>query len=133
MEHCILIVDDAKPHRSLIRRALIKAGINCPVLEAESLAEARKLLFADVSAAPRPTLAVIDLNLGMERGTLLVKELRCSATFSQIPIIVLSTSELESDIKESYQLGANCYLTKSQDADIFRQEIAKGVQFLLRS
>lgn len=124
----ILLLDDDKAHRSLIRRSVSKAGIEHPLLEAGSLAEAKSLLFpADPSKSPALSLAVIDLNLGDGRGTEIVSLLRNSDTYRQIRIIVLSTSQMEQDVTESYEAGADAYLTKASDLLQFRKDISETI------
>ena len=128
----ILIVDDTKAHRHLIKRALKKTDVKHPVVEAASLQEAVELLNrGELSGTNTPLLAVVDLNLGDGRGTDFISALRASKEHTQLPIIVLSTSSLEEDISESYQVGANCYLTKASDVERFQQEISSGVKFWL--
>lgn len=126
----ILLIDDNAAHRALVKRAIRKAGVDVPIVEMSSLAEARSRLLGG-EALCRPRLGIIDLNLGDGRSTSLIQELRTSAELSQLPILVLSTSPLESDMRESYACGANCYLTKADDVAVFTKEIESGIRFLL--
>ncbi|MCB0359402.1 MAG: response regulator [Bdellovibrionales bacterium] len=123
----LLLVDDVKAHRSLVRRAIEKAGFSLAVLEAGSLGEARRLLFQN-SHSPSIALAVVDLNLGDGRGTDLIREMRSSGAYQSTPIVVLSTSALEEDREESLNCGANDYLTKAGDLLVFRREVAEAVR-----
>jgi two-component system, chemotaxis family, response regulator Rcp1 len=127
----ILIVDDNPAHRTLIKRAIRKAGFQHPILEAGTLVQARSLLLDETTAVFPPALAIIDLNLDTERGTSLVSELRAVPQYKDLPIMILSTSSLEDDIRESYAEGANCYLVKTEDLSTFTHEIGAGVSFLL--
>lgn len=125
----ILLLDDDKAHRSLIRRAVSKAGIVYPMIEAGSVSQAKKLLFpSDPASAPQLTLAVVDLNLGDGRGTEIVSLLRSTEIYSHVRIIVLSTSQMEQDVSESYDAGADAYMTKASDLMQFRSEIADAVR-----
>lgn len=125
----IVIVDDNPAHRTLLKRAIRKAGFQHQLLEAGSVEQARSLLFA-VDSAP-PAMAIIDLNLGSERGTALLAELRTAPQLKNLPVMILSTSALEDDIRESYAEGANCYLVKTEDLAAFTHEIGAAVSFLL--
>jgi DNA-binding response OmpR family regulator len=129
----ILLVDDSTAHRTLIKRALHKAGIRHVFVEAGSLREARVRLFSAHGEMFAPLLTIVDLNLGDGRGTTLIAELRASDRHAARPILVLSTSALEQDMRESYAQGANCYLTKADDISVFSYEIAAAVRFLLGS
>ena len=127
--HSILLIDDDNAHRVLIKRAILKAGITVPILEADCLEAGRKSLFG--STTVQPAIIVIDLNLTDGRGTALVTELRNSPQHKDTHIIVLSTSALERDIEESYRAGANAYITKTDDVKTFTSELAAGVSLIL--
>lgn len=62
--------------------------------------------------APRPDLILLDLNLPRMDGREVLAEVKADVGLKTIPIIILTTSDAESDITRSYQLQANCYLTK---------------------
>ncbi len=127
----IFLVDDNDAHRALIKRALTKAGFGMPVLEARSVGQARTLLFNLSDNAPIVAVAVLDLNLGDGRGTELLREIRASDQYSNVPVMILSTSALTSDKDESYSCGANLFVTKGSDPASFLDQISKGVASLL--
>ena len=83
------------------------------------LAEAMALLRreGDYTNAPRPDLIVLDLNLPKKDGREVLAEIKADCHLRQIPVVVLSTSEAEEDIRKSYDLQANCYITKPVDLD----------------
>jgi len=62
--------------------------------------------------APRPVLILMDLNLPKMDGREVLAEIKGDIDLKTIPIVILTTSDSESDITRSYQLQANCYLTK---------------------
>ena len=62
--------------------------------------------------APRPALILLDLNLPKMDGREVLAEVKGDVDLRTIPIVILTTSDAESDITRSYQLHANCYLTK---------------------
>lgn len=69
--------------------------------------------------APVPDLILLDLNLPKKDGRELLQEIKQDEGLKKIPVIVLTTSEAEQDILRSYNLGANCYITKPIDLDQF--------------
>jgi CheY-like chemotaxis protein len=68
---------------------------------------------------PRPDLILLDLNLPKKDGREVLKEIKESPTLKSIPVVILTTSESEADILRSYQLHANCYITKPVGLDGF--------------
>lgn len=71
------------------------------------------------AAAPRPDLILLDLNLPRKDGREVLQEIKGDATLKRIPVVVLTTSKAEEDIVRSYDLHANCYITKPVDLDQF--------------
>lgn len=127
----IILIDDNAAHRTLIKRAIKRGRSETDIIEAGSLTEGRQLLFSSNPNKDAPSLAVVDLNLGDGRGSTLISEIRSQTELSELPVIVLSTSSLEEDIRECYREGANCYLTKSKDVHTFSKDIASAVSYLL--
>lgn len=76
--------------------------------------------------APRPDLILLDLNLPKMGGLEVLAHIKGDETLKAIPTIILSTSDAEEDIVKSYQLQANCYLTKPVLLQAF-QKTVKGV------
>jgi chemotaxis family two-component system response regulator Rcp1 len=68
-------------------------------------------------SAPRPKLVLLDLNLPRKDGREVLEELKADRHLCRIPVIVLTTSAAESDIMRSYDLQANCFITKPLDLD----------------
>ena len=62
--------------------------------------------------APRPDLILLDLNLPRKDGREVLEEIKESSTLKMIPVVILTTSSSQADILRSYQLHANCYITK---------------------
>lgn len=68
---------------------------------------------------PCPSLVVLDLNLPKRSGRDVLKRIRVSSRCGDIPVVVLSSSDAEKDIREVAQLGANHYITKPTNLDAF--------------
>ncbi len=69
--------------------------------------------------APRPDLILLDLNLPKMDGREVLALIKDDANLKTIPTVILTTSEAEADIVKSYQLQANCYLSKPVQLDAF--------------
>ncbi len=69
--------------------------------------------------APRPDLILLDLNLPRKDGKEILDEVKADRTLRSIPIVVLTTSELDKDIQRSYCHNANAFLTKPIEFDDF--------------
>lgn len=77
--------------------------------------------------APRPDLILLDLNLPRKDGREVLAEIKADDDLQSIPVVVLTTSEAEQDIIQSYKLHANCYVTKPVDLHKF-VEIVRVLQ-----
>ena len=77
--------------------------------------------------APRPDLILLDLNLPKKDGREVLAEIKADPALRRIPVVVLTTSEAEQDIVRSYDLHANCYITKPVDLDAFI-EVVRSIE-----
>lgn len=84
--------------------------------------------FAD---AARPSLIFMDLNLPKLDAREVLRELKSNPEISRIPVAVLTTSDAERDIREVYELHANCYLQKPGDLDSYLDTVRQAVHFWL--
>jgi two-component system, chemotaxis family, response regulator Rcp1 len=76
--------------------------------------------------APRPDLILLDLNLPKMDGREVLANIKGDASLKTIPTVILTTSEAEADILKSYQLQANCYLSKPAQLDAF-ESLVKSI------
>ena len=81
--------------------------------------------------AVRPDLILLDLNLPRRDGREVLKEIKDDESLRHIPVVVLTTSQLEEDILRSYQLHANAYVTKPVDFDRFIQAVRQIDEFFV--
>ena len=70
--------------------------------------------------APRPDLVLLDLNLPKMDGREVLAHIKEDAGLKTIPTVILTSSEAESDVVKSYQLQANCYLSKPMHFEAFQ-------------
>jgi CheY-like chemotaxis protein len=113
----ILMADDDPDDRFLAREALEEAQVdNVPrfVNDGEALLDYlyRRGEYAAPDRAPRPCLILLDLNMPRTDGREALRQIKADPNLRRIPIVVLTTSSAEEDIRRSYDLGANAYITK---------------------
>ena len=73
--------------------------------------------------APSPDLILLDLNMPRKNGREVLEEIKADEKLRRIPVVVLTTSQAEEDIIRSYDLHANCFITKPVDMDQFIEVI----------
>ncbi|MGD9385089.1 MAG: response regulator [Thioalkalispiraceae bacterium] len=117
----ILLVEDNPGDVRLTREALkeAKVGNNLHVVEDGVAAMSFLRREAEFSEVPRPDLILLDLNLPKKDGREVLEEIKADNSLKTIPVVVLTTSHAEEDIVRSYDLHANCYVTKPVDLDQF--------------
>lgn len=117
----ILLVEDSIGDVRLTREALADARVRNNLHVASDGLEAMDFLgrVGAFGAAPRPDLILLDLNLPKMGGREVLEQVKRSEQWKTIPVVVLTTSAAEEDIDRSYQLHANCYITKPVDLDQF--------------
>ncbi len=125
----ILMVEDSPGDARLAIEALKDAKVLNRVTVVGDGVEAMRYLrcqgrYAD---APRPDLILLDLNLPKKDGREVLAEVKGDPTLAAIPIVILTTSQAERDVLRSYELHANCYVTKPVDLDQF-MTVVKSVE-----
>ncbi len=83
--------------------------------------------------APRPDLMILDLNLPKKDGRAVLAEIKGDAKLRSIPIIIFSTSRSLPEIVRSYELGANCYVSKPGNLGEYFQTVKSIEEFWLGS
>ncbi len=81
--------------------------------------------------APRPNLILLDLNLPKKDGREVLAEIKADPGLKRIPVVILTTSQAEEDIAKTYDLHANCYVTKPVDLDKFLEVVRSIEDFWL--
>jgi chemotaxis family two-component system response regulator Rcp1 len=117
----VLLVEDSVGDVRLTREAFKDARVHINLHVAVDGDDAMAFLkrerqYAD---APRPDLILLDLNLPKKDGREVLKEIKESSTLAIIPVVILTTSASEEDILRTYQLHANCYITKPVELEGF--------------
>ena len=78
---------------------------------------------------PHPDLIILDLNLPRKDGREVLEEIKEHKKFKRIPIVILTISEAEEDILKTYQLHANCFITKPVDINQFTKVVKSVSNF----
>jgi two-component system, chemotaxis family, response regulator Rcp1 len=117
----ILLVEDNPGDVRLTREALRDSKLHNNLSVVEDGAEALAFLRREGSytAAPRPDIILLDLNLPKLSGREVLQEIKKDEVLRRIPVVILTTSDDEQDILASYDLHANCYITKPVDINRF--------------
>jgi CheY-like chemotaxis protein len=117
----ILLVEDNPDDVDLTVEAFKENGTHSRLHVVEDGVEALAFLRRQgpYSEAPRPNLVLLDLNLPRKSGYEVLKEIKEDPTLRHIPVVVLTTSSAENDVLLSYELAANCFITKPVELDAF--------------
>ena len=117
----VLLVEDSPGDVRLTREAFREVNIAINLSVASDGLEAMSFLRKEGmhASAPRPGIILLDLNLPKMDGREVLAKIKEDDSLKTIPIVILTTSDAEVDIAKSYQLQANCYLSKPVQLDAF--------------
>ncbi len=110
----ILLVEDDPADVELTKEGLQESKMMVRLNVVEDGVQAMSYLRREppYSAAARPDLIILDLNLPRKDGREVLKEIKCDEALKSIPVVVLTTSQDQFDIQRCYELGANCWVSK---------------------
>lgn len=125
----ILLVEDNPGDVRLTKEAMKEGKMRNNLSVARDGVEAMAFLrregkYAD---APRPDVVLLDLNLPKKDGRSVLKEIKEDPNLRRIPVVILTSSKADEDVLNSYDLHANCYVTKPGDLEQFI-EVVKSVE-----
>ena len=129
----VLLVEDSPGDVRLTREAFRDADTSIELHVATDGVEAMNFLRRTGvhAAAPRPDLILLDLNLPKMDGREVLAAIKADDDLRTIPTVILTTSDAEADIVRSYQLQANCYLSKPVQLDAFESLVQSINDFWL--
>ncbi len=129
----ILLVEDNPGDVRLTKEALkegsVPSNMNVVMDGAEAILYLQKE--GKYEDSPRPDLILLDLNLPKKDGREVLSTIKNDSSLKRIPVVVLTTSNAETDILKAYDLHANCYITKPVDFNKFIDVINAIEQFWL--
>ena len=130
----VLIIEDSPEDYETILRAFRKTGLVNPIIRFENDDEALDYLFrrgnyAAPDTSTRPGIILLDLNLPGTDGRQVLEELKQHTFLRSIPIVVLTSSDDEHDIRRCYELGANSYIRKPVEMGGFFEAITRIKEF----
>lgn len=113
----ILLIEDDQADQEIVKRIAAQGGTSATIKTVSSGNEAldyllRENQYSAPESAPTPDLVLLDLNMPGMNGLETLSKIRANERTKLIPVVVLTTSDQESDIVQSYERGANSYLTK---------------------
>ena len=121
----VLIVEDNLGDARLLEFLFQNCGIDCKLRVAKDGVEAVDFLFQKdgVLSDYRPDLILMDLNLPRKDGRELLKEIKANRELCAVPVVMVTTSSNPMEIGESYRNGANAFISKPIDVELFQQTI----------
>ncbi len=129
----ILLVEDNPGDADLAREALESSKVNNELHVVEDGVKAMSFLRGEgvYSDTPHPDLILLDLNLPKKDGRQVLEEIKQDDNLKRIPVVILTTSKAEEDVLRSYNLHANCYITKPIDLNQFLHVVRSIEDFWL--
>ncbi|MEW6584638.1 MAG: response regulator [Nitrospirota bacterium] len=133
----ILLVEDNSRDAEMITRAIRKQNIANPLSVVEDGAEALDFIFCRGAYAGRdgsqqPKVILLDLKLPKVNGLEVLKAIKSEDRMRTIPVVVVTSSQEDPDIKTAYALGANSYVVKPVSSDAFIDAMSNlGLYWLL--
>ena len=123
----ILLVEDRAIDVDLTKRAFAKRRLLNPIQVARDGEEAISYIDRWEAGEPTPVFVLLDLKLPKISGMEVLRQLKNHPTFSNIPVIVMTTSAEDRDVEEAYKLGCNSYIVKPVEFSKF-MEVASQIE-----
>ncbi|HEY3328137.1 MAG TPA: response regulator [Novimethylophilus sp.] len=120
---------DVRLTQEALRESKIRNNLNVVQDGMEAMAFLRKQ--GKYAEAPTPDVVLLDLNLPKKDGREVLAEIKSDPVLKRIPVVIITSSEAEQDILRTYDLHANCYVTKPVDLDQFIKVIQSIENFWL--
>ena len=133
-ELVILIAEDDLGHAALVRKNILRAGINNKLLHFNDGQELLDFLFRDEKAPHRKNeisyLILLDIRMPKVNGIEALRKLKEHAIFKRVPVVMLTTTDDPREIQKCYELGCSNYIRKPVDYENFVDVIKKLGLFL---
>lgn len=127
----ILLVDDNPGDVRLTKEVLLEGRVLNRIHVAWDGVEALEFLHraGKFANAPRPDIILLDLNMPRMDGRECLARIKSDPDLHRIPVVILTTSEADQDVLRSYDLHANCYISKPVDLEQFMRVVKTIKQF----
>jgi CheY-like chemotaxis protein len=133
----ILVVDDDEGHGELVRRHLRRGGVSHPILTLTNGSMALNYIFGPGPAADRPgnadLLVLLDINMPGIDGFEVLRQIKADPTTRQIPVVMLTTTGDQREIKRCYQYGCSLCITKSVDPAEFVEAVRQHCDHIMEN
>ena len=123
----ILLVEDNPMDLDLTLRAFSKKKLSNPVIVARDGEEALAHIPRWEAGEPLPAVILLDINLPKISGLEVLRQLKAHPRFRRIPVVVLTSSREDKDLKTAYDLGVNSYIEKPVNFSKF-MEVAEQIE-----
>lgn len=120
---------DVRLTKEALRESKISNNLNVVPDGVEAMAFLRRT--GNYANAPRPDVILLDLNLPKKDGREVLAEVKADPNLRLIPVVIITSSEAEQDVLRTYELHANCYVTKPVDLEQFIKVIQSIETFWL--
>jgi CheY-like chemotaxis protein len=133
----ILLIEDSEDDAFLFDRALNREGIESTVRRVDNGAEALSYLegdgvYSDRGKSPFPTVIFTDIKMPVMDGFAVLEWLKKHPVCSILPVMVFSSSAIDSDIERAYRLGANAYMVKPNSLKDLRKMVKTAHDFWIQ-
>ena len=122
-------VGDVRLTKEALRDAKVRNNLHVVPDGVEAMAFLRRQ--GRYAGVPRPDLVLLDLNLPKKGGLEVLEEIKTDDALQHIPVVILTTSQAEQDVVQSYRRRANAYVTKPVDLEQFLKVVGSIEQFWL--
>lgn len=130
----IVMIEDDEGHARLIEKNIRRAGVNNEIVPFENGTEAVSYLFGRDGSGKiserRALLILLDLNLPDMNGTDILAQIKSNEHLKRSPVVVLTTTDDQTEIQRCYDLGCNVYITKPVNYESFATAIRQLGLFL---
>jgi CheY-like chemotaxis protein len=125
----VLLLEDEPADANLVRLSLKESAICYKLHHVFDGIEGLAFLHNQDDTSPRPDLILLDMNMPRMNGQEFLSVIKANSQFASIPVVVLSTSEVERDVISAYKLGAAGYISKPVDIEQFINALQQIINY----
>lgn len=118
----VLVVDDSRIMRNIVKKSVVDLGIECNFFEASSGKDALEILKNN-----EISLVLLDWNMPGLSGIDFLKQIRANDTYNSLPIIMITSESARYNVIEALKCGATDYIVKPVDERLFKEKLSKVI------